>query len=1231
MLIENSKDPEKFKKKKLEPRTDGILCLNNRSWLPCYGDLRALIMHESYKSKYYVHPGSDKMYQDLKQLYWWPNMKADIATYVSKCLTCLRVKSEHQKPSGLLVQPEIPQWKWDNITMDFVTKLPRTSSGYDTIWVIVDHLTKSVQFLPMREDDSMDKLTKLYLKEVVTRHGIPILIIFDRDPRFTSNFWRAFQKVFGTRMDMSTAYHPKTDGHSERTIQTLEDMLRAYATPFEALYGRKCRSPVCWVEVGDAQLTGPEIIQETTEKIIQIKQRLQAARDHQKSYANVRHSLPQQLSRVHSTFHVSNLKKCLSDEQLAIPLDELHIDDKLRFVEEPVEIMDQEIKRLRKFRGYKLATEEEVKENEGLEEIVTQVTANVNNANGGGENGENNGCSYKTFTACNPKEFHGKGGAVALTRWIETMESVFDNSGCTANQRVRGTSMGWNLKCVVWFGRPSQQSAILTAGILTDEAVRCGTLTNGNDKRKEREESSKQGSTWKDNKKPKTGQGFVATDPLRIDNVSTYPKYAKCYTFHPEKAPCKLCYNCQKPCHYTRQCWSPISYDCPKWKQATGQTRNPLALEGNRNTRNNRNQARGGAFNRNAVDALQDPKVMTGTFSLNNQFATVLFDSKADFSFISTKFAPLINVEPCIVNPGYVIEIADGKSVEFDRVICDYKMELGNSLFTIDLILLGHRSFDTKEEHEVYLMLVLELLRKEKLYVKVYKCEFWLQEVHFLGHVVNQSGIHADPSKIEAVKNWKAPTMPSEIRLFLGLAGYYRRFITNFSNIAKPLTLLTQKNQKYEWGKKEEEAFQTLKNNMCDASILSLPDGIEDFIVYCDASNQGLGCVLMQRGKVIAYASRQLKIHEKNYTTHDLLLRAVVFALKIYRYYFYGTKSVIYTDHKSLQHTFDQKELNMSQRRKERVKPRRVRAMAMTIQSGVKEMILTAQRDARMVIMDEAHKSRYFVHPRADKMYHDLRDMHDAIWVIVGRLTKSAHFLVIHEDFSTEKLARLYIDVIVAQHGVPVSIILDRDRRFTLHFWQMVQKALGTRLDLNFGGSWDVHIPLAEFSYNNIYHSSIRCAPFEALYDRKCRSYVLWAEIGEGSLIRPELVLETKNKVVLIKQKLKAARDHQKSYEDKRRKPLEFDMGDRVLLKVLPWKGVVHLERRLRLPEELSSVHDTFHVSNLNKCLADANLHVPLDEIKVDKTLCFVEEPVEIMDREIKKLKRKKIALVKVR
>ncbi|GJS72463.1 putative reverse transcriptase domain-containing protein [Tanacetum coccineum] len=408
MLIENAKFPEAIREQKLEPRADGTLCLNGRSWLPCYGDLRTVIMHESHKSKYSIHPGSDKMYQDMKKLYWWPNMKADIATYVNKCLTCAKVKAEHQRPSGLLVQPKIPEWKWDNITMDFVTKLPKTSQGYDTIWVIVDRLTKSAIFTPMRETDPLDKLARLYLKEVVTRHGIPVSIICDRDPRFASNFWRSLQNALGINLDMSTAYHPQTDGQSERTIQTLEDMLRAcaidfgkgWARPFGALFGRKFRSPFD-DEVGEAQILGPELIQETTAKIIQIKQRMQAARDRQKSYADLKRKpmefqvgdkvmlkvspwkgvvrfgkrgklnpryvgpfkviervgevaykleLPEELSRVHNTFHVSNLKKCHSDEPLAVPLDGLHLDGKLHFVEEPVEIVGRKVKWLKRSR-----------------------------------------------------------------------------------------------------------------------------------------------------------------------------------------------------------------------------------------------------------------------------------------------------------------------------------------------------------------------------------------------------------------------------------------------------------------------------------------------------------------------------------------------------------------------------------------------------------------------------------------------------------------------------------------------------------------------------------------------------------------------------------------------------------------------------------------------------------------------------------------------------------------
>ncbi|GJR27435.1 putative reverse transcriptase domain-containing protein [Tanacetum coccineum] len=195
-------------------------------------------MHESHKSKYSIHPGSDKMYQDLKPLYWWPNMKVDIATYVSKFLTCSKVKVEHQKPSGLLQQPEILVWKWERITMDFVSGLPRTPSGYDTIWFIVSGLTKSAHFLLMKKRDSMEMLSRLYIKEIVCRHGVPVSIISDRDSHFTSRFWISLQEVLGTNLDMSTAYHPQTDGQSERTIQTLEDMLCACVIDFRSSWDR---------------------------------------------------------------------------------------------------------------------------------------------------------------------------------------------------------------------------------------------------------------------------------------------------------------------------------------------------------------------------------------------------------------------------------------------------------------------------------------------------------------------------------------------------------------------------------------------------------------------------------------------------------------------------------------------------------------------------------------------------------------------------------------------------------------------------------------------------------------------------------------------------------------------------------------------------------------------------------------------------------------------------------
>nr|GEU71875.1 putative reverse transcriptase domain-containing protein [Tanacetum cinerariifolium] len=343
-----------------------------------------------------VHPGADKVYYNLRDLYWWPGMKRDIDEYVSKCLTCSKIKAEHQKPSGLLQQPEIPEWKWEKIMMDLVTKFPKSSSGHDAIWVVVDRLTKSAYFLPSCEDYKTEKLARIYINEIVARHGVPVSIISDRDGRFASHLWQALQKALGTKLNMSTANHPETDGQSERTIQTLKDMLRACVVdfggswdthlplvefsynnsyhksikcaPFEALYGRKCRSPLIWTKIGESQLIGPKIAQETTEKIFQIKERLKTTRSCQKSYADKRQKplefkvgdrvllkvayrlkLPQELSCIHDTFHVS-LKKCLAESDAQIPLEEIKVDENLRFVEEPIEIVERDVKKLKRRR-----------------------------------------------------------------------------------------------------------------------------------------------------------------------------------------------------------------------------------------------------------------------------------------------------------------------------------------------------------------------------------------------------------------------------------------------------------------------------------------------------------------------------------------------------------------------------------------------------------------------------------------------------------------------------------------------------------------------------------------------------------------------------------------------------------------------------------------------------------------------------------------------------------------
>ncbi|KAI3754798.1 hypothetical protein L1987_54589 [Smallanthus sonchifolius] len=594
--------------------------------------------------------------------------------------------------------------------------------------------------------------------------------------------------------------------------------------------------------------------------------------------------------------------------------------------------------------------------------------------------------------------------------------------------------------------------------------------------------------------------------------------------------------------------------------------------------------------------------------------------------------------------------------------VCRPMLDRSVIVFINDVLIYSKNEGD----HVCHLKEVLEALKKEKLYAKFSKCAFWLREVQFLGHVINPNGIMVDPARIVTVREWDIPKTPTEIHSFLGLAGYYRRFIQNFSKIASPLTKLTRKEVKYEWGSTQDEVFKELKEKLTQAPVLALPEGSEDLVVYSDASGQGLGCVLMQHGRVIAYASRQLKVHEANYPTHDLELAAIVFALKSWRHYLYVVKFTIYFDHKILKYFFEQKELNMRQRRwlellkdydceimyhpgkanvvadalsrKDVHTPIRVKACQLVVTSDVMREIekaqdeelkeenimkerMVGQRDKleyntlgvrtsfgrvwipmggelRTKILDEAHKSRYSIHPSTNKMYQDLRKEywwpgmkhevakyvskcltcsqvkaehqkpygniqpldipewkwehiitdfitklprtakgHDTIWVIVDRLTKSAHFLPIRETFSSERLAEVFINEIIARHGKPLTIVSDRDTRFTSRFWKRFHEAMGTRLNIStayhqqtdgqsertiqtlenmlraciidFGGSWDSHMSLAEFSYNNSYHTTIGMPPYEMLYGRRCRTPICWGEIGQKELGSLEVVKET--------------------------------------------------------------------------------------------------------------------------
>jgi len=405
---------------------NGVLMFRDRVCVPDVLELKRQILDEGHRSSLSIHSGAGKMYQDLKRLFWWPGMKKEIAKFVYACLVCQKSKIEHQKPSGLMQPLFIPEWKWDGISMDFLGALPKTVKGFDSIWVVVDRLTKSAHFVPIKTGMSVAKLVEIYIEQIVRLHGIPSSIVSDRDPRFTSKFWESLQAALGTKLRLSSSYHPQTDRQTERTIQSLQDLLRACVfeqgvswveclplieftynnsfhssigmTPFEALYGRRCRTPLCWFESGESALLGPEVVQETTEKVKMIQEKMKASQSQQKSYHDkkrkdiefqagdhvflrvnpltdvgralkcqkltprfvglfeiiekvevvaYRIALPPSLSNLHDVFHVSRLLKYVYHASHVIQVDDLEVRDNLTVGTWPVRIEDRKVKRLR--------------------------------------------------------------------------------------------------------------------------------------------------------------------------------------------------------------------------------------------------------------------------------------------------------------------------------------------------------------------------------------------------------------------------------------------------------------------------------------------------------------------------------------------------------------------------------------------------------------------------------------------------------------------------------------------------------------------------------------------------------------------------------------------------------------------------------------------------------------------------------------------------------------------
>ncbi|GKD92509.1 putative reverse transcriptase domain-containing protein [Tanacetum coccineum] len=656
----------------------------------------------------------------------------------------------------------------------------------------------------------------------------------------------------------------------------------------------------------------------------------------------------------------------------------------------------------------------------------------------------------------------------------------------------------------------------------------------------------------------------------------------------------------------------------------------------------------------------QGLNVVTSVFLLNNRYASVLFDSGSNRSFVDTRFSSMLIIDPVKIGASYEVELADGRVLGmFDVIIgMDWlvkqdvvivygekvvRIPYGNKMLIVKSDKGVSRLKKSKEKrledvpviHDFYEVFPEELsgLPPSR---QMRELSVQLQELPEKGFIHMSSSPwgalvlfvkkkdgsfrmcidYYELNKLTIKNHYPLPRIDDlfdqlqeediPITAFRTRYGYFDFQVMPFGLTNAPAVFMDLMNRvckpyldncvhvdpaKIEAIKNWAAPTTPIEQKLCSASILALPKGMEDFVVYCDASLKCYRAMLMQREKVIAYASRQLKIHEENYATHNLELGAVVFAL-----------------------------------------------------SGLRDLV-----------MHESHKSKYSINPRSDKLYQDLKLLYwwpnmkaDIATYVSTCLTcakvkaehqkpsglmqqpdiLSAHFLPIKKTDSMEKLMQLYLKEVMS-----LGMNLDISTAYHPQTNGQSERIIQTLEDMlhayviDFGSSWDRHLPLVEFSYNNSYHASIKAAPYEALYGRKCRSPISWSEVGDNQLTGPELICDTTEKIVQIKNHLLTVSSRQKSYADRKTKPLEFEVGDMVLLKVSPWKGVVHFGKRRKLSPRyirpFKILARVGPVAYTRYCCSD--------EIQLDDKLHMIEEPVEIVDREVKRLKQSRIPIGKVR